>query len=75
MSSASSHKTALDFSCKKTAFSLSSGYHDSMITNADLLIGREAFIPAVPFVDPWMFLDYFTLLPIWCQLMHILIFT
>lgn len=43
--------------------------------NGYLIIGREASVPVVPFTGPWMFHVYFTLLPMWCQLMQICIFT
>lgn len=49
--------------------------HDLMIMNDDFLIGREAFVPLVPFMGPLMVLDSFSLLSIWSQLMQGLIFT
>ena len=74
MSGGSLHLTAPDFLMEETAFSLSPGYRDLMITNGNLII-RQALIPVVSFMSPLKFRAYFTLLPIWCQLVQILICT
>lgn len=73
VSSGSSHKT--DFLVQEKRLSFIIQVHDLMIMNDDFLIGREAFVPLVPFMGPLMVLDSFSLLSIWSQLMQSLIFT
>lgn len=73
ISSGSSHKT--DFLVQEKRLSFIIQVHDLMIVNDDFLIGREAFVPLVPFMGPLMVLDSFSLLSIWSQLMQSLIFT
>lgn len=47
---------------------------DSVILNGSLPVSG-LFIPGAPFTSPLMFLRCFILLPIWCQLMPIPVFT